>query len=596
MAAFSTQTAEEIIREYLLFRGFVATTRSLEAELKSDRDKGLSVENLVQQIFNFIAGFDLDGLLFFWDQLSRRFFSRTEASFSASAKKLETSLKRYYLVHCIESMRQDKVTQFFETMATEIHVPEWQEWWILPFIKNPETHPNFESYFAKSWLESLHISLFNFLSSVLHSISLPFLLEIQKEKGKYTAPAMVSRPSSILTVPEITETRITPLKLPVDETETKLDHQDTRGPAAPATPGQPPTSAPLASESIAEDVSADETERPPFETGESGVYREHEAAVQRVLLSPSGFFAASLDINNTLHVWSCSPSRIVPRHRMAYPAEDSVTCFAWMGPEEHTLAVAHRSAQITLLETHGLKPADTMQLANMRDIRAIACSPAGWQLLACAVTDSLEGRGLVVFVDATTRTVARSTVVAADAVAQSLRFNHDGRLLVAGLSDGRVAVVDPGQCAVLQCWAAHHSPILDVKFSPGDGSVVSLGSDGLLLRTPLAPPQRALLLLDMVLDRSTTLAPGLHRLCTDQADEYVLLFHQSSGVPGSTGAGRLEIHRLRRGERTGCDVFGAVDGLTQVAALDWCVASGVCVCATADGLVHSYSINSTDTS
>jgi hypothetical protein len=41
--AFSVGSLDELILEYLLWRGFVGTYRSLQADIRSDKDRGFQV-------------------------------------------------------------------------------------------------------------------------------------------------------------------------------------------------------------------------------------------------------------------------------------------------------------------------------------------------------------------------------------------------------------------------------------------------------------------------------------------------------------------------------------------------------------------------
>lgn len=65
-------------------------------------------------------------------------------------------------------------------------------WWhcqVLPFVKSPETHPTFEIYFTRPWLDTFTLSLNNFLSTVLQNIPLPTLLSFDDEQLKLRAMA-----------------------------------------------------------------------------------------------------------------------------------------------------------------------------------------------------------------------------------------------------------------------------------------------------------------------------------------------------------------------------------------------------------------------
>ena len=49
-----------------------------------------------------------------------------------SAKKLELSLKRYYVVCAVQASRPDKVAEFFERLGTDLQAAEWRDWFRTP--------------------------------------------------------------------------------------------------------------------------------------------------------------------------------------------------------------------------------------------------------------------------------------------------------------------------------------------------------------------------------------------------------------------------------------------------------------------------------
>jgi len=70
-----------------------------------------------------------------------------------------------------------QVNEFFHTLAGELTVqPEWAEWFVIPFLRDPATHPAFETFFTRAWLDSFTFSLHNFLSTVFQNLPLPALL------------------------------------------------------------------------------------------------------------------------------------------------------------------------------------------------------------------------------------------------------------------------------------------------------------------------------------------------------------------------------------------------------------------------------------
>ena len=62
------QYFDEQIREYLLFRGFVSTLKAFDADIKSEKEKGLRADKWVLQIHNYkLISYQtlLQSLLFF---------------------------------------------------------------------------------------------------------------------------------------------------------------------------------------------------------------------------------------------------------------------------------------------------------------------------------------------------------------------------------------------------------------------------------------------------------------------------------------------------------------------------------------------------
>ncbi|KAF0556422.1 WD40 repeat-like protein [Gigaspora margarita] len=173
----SIQPIEELIKEYLLFRGFSLTFRSFETDCRNDRDKGFHAEKIIEELYSFIANSDINGLLDYWEYLNIRYFSRLDARYFGSVKKFKLSLLRYYLVYATQQKRKEKVLEFFDTFEADLNGnSEWSKWFGLPFSKNPAADPYFEPFFTKQWLETFTASLHNFLNTIFQNMPWPSLL------------------------------------------------------------------------------------------------------------------------------------------------------------------------------------------------------------------------------------------------------------------------------------------------------------------------------------------------------------------------------------------------------------------------------------
>uniref|UniRef100_A0A6J0VK79 WD repeat-containing protein 91 n=1 Tax=Pogona vitticeps TaxID=103695 RepID=A0A6J0VK79_9SAUR len=181
MAAAAERT-DELVREYLLFRGFTNTLKQLDAEIKADKEKGFRVDKIVDQLLQFVHSYDLAALRDYWSYLDRRLFSRLEDVYRPTVNKLKISLYRYYLVHTIQTNRNDKTQEFFLKQGSELqNQAEWKDWFALPFVLNPDTNPTFASYFSRQWADTFIVSLHNFLSVLFQCMPVPVILNFETE-------------------------------------------------------------------------------------------------------------------------------------------------------------------------------------------------------------------------------------------------------------------------------------------------------------------------------------------------------------------------------------------------------------------------------
>ncbi|XP_062914387.1 WD repeat-containing protein 91 [Mobula hypostoma] len=180
--ASAVERMDKLVREYLLYREFSSTLKVLDAEMKADKEKGCRVDKIVEHLQHLVQGYDLSGLREYWNYLDRRLFRRLEDAYRHTVNKLRTSLNRYYLVHTVQSNRIDKTQEFFQKYSLELqNQPEWKEWFILPFIPNPEQNQVFATYFSKQWAETFLVSLHNFLSVLFQCMPVPVLLSFDEE-------------------------------------------------------------------------------------------------------------------------------------------------------------------------------------------------------------------------------------------------------------------------------------------------------------------------------------------------------------------------------------------------------------------------------
>lgn len=76
------QYMDEMIREYLLFRGFTATVKAFDSDLKIDKEKGFRVDKIIDQLWHFINSYDLNALRELWGHLDTHMFAKLESNFT----------------------------------------------------------------------------------------------------------------------------------------------------------------------------------------------------------------------------------------------------------------------------------------------------------------------------------------------------------------------------------------------------------------------------------------------------------------------------------------------------------------------------------
>ncbi|CAG9835627.1 unnamed protein product [Diabrotica balteata] len=180
-----TQFMDEMIREYLLYRGFGSTLKAFDAELKADKMKSFRVDKIIDQLIFFINSYDLNSLRELWGHLNRHMFSKLESNFLPSIRKLENEVLKMYLVNTVYNNKPEKMNDFFLKMTPELqNQNEWKDWFVLPYVKNPEENPTFALHFTKQWQDKVLISLHNFLATIIQYMPTPTLMHYEEDVTK----------------------------------------------------------------------------------------------------------------------------------------------------------------------------------------------------------------------------------------------------------------------------------------------------------------------------------------------------------------------------------------------------------------------------
>ncbi|XP_021909302.1 WD repeat-containing protein 91 homolog isoform X2 [Carica papaya] len=180
------QYAEELVREFMIFRGFTNTLQAFEAELCTDVGKGFQVDKLLDLIFSvYIPKFQAEKLVGLLSFFKKCLSSSSETTFVATLAKLEVSILRYYIVYATQSGRKDKVVEFFGMNGNDLlqSGKDWTPWFAIPYLKNPSLDSQFRIYFTKEWYEALRLSVMNFFSVIFNNTRIPALLKISSDQN-----------------------------------------------------------------------------------------------------------------------------------------------------------------------------------------------------------------------------------------------------------------------------------------------------------------------------------------------------------------------------------------------------------------------------
>ncbi|KAK9094499.1 hypothetical protein Scep_025968 [Stephania cephalantha] len=163
--------ADELVKEFLVFRGFTNTLQTFETELSTDIGKGFQVDKILDLIFlEYVPKFQTEKLVGLLGFLKQYYSASIDTVFLSTLSKLEVSILRYFIIHALQSGRKEKVIEFFASNGNNLLLRshEWVPWFAIPYLKSPNLDPQFRIYFSKEWLDAVHLSTRNFLSEMFN--------------------------------------------------------------------------------------------------------------------------------------------------------------------------------------------------------------------------------------------------------------------------------------------------------------------------------------------------------------------------------------------------------------------------------------------
>lgn len=125
------QYAEELVREFLVFRGFTDTLQAFDSELSTDIGKGFQVDKIIDLIFSvYIPRYQADKLVGLFDFFKQCLAPSMDRVYIEALGKLEGSVLRYYIVNAVQSGAKNKAVEFFGMYGNDLFQKDqdWTHW------------------------------------------------------------------------------------------------------------------------------------------------------------------------------------------------------------------------------------------------------------------------------------------------------------------------------------------------------------------------------------------------------------------------------------------------------------------------------------
>ena len=221
--------ADDMVLEYIAFRGFTETFRSFSLARADDRANRGSFDArfAVDALLRPARDLDALGLLDAWDFLEARFFGNLDAELAAHVGGLRCGVYRLFCVTAVRDGQRHSATALLAELArrdaedargrppARAAAPgddggdralwflddgddgagaaadargapdarngsRWREWFAMPHLPEPHKDPLFAVYFTQKWRDAFVGSLRNFLATVFAQAPPPKLLLLQK--------------------------------------------------------------------------------------------------------------------------------------------------------------------------------------------------------------------------------------------------------------------------------------------------------------------------------------------------------------------------------------------------------------------------------
>ncbi|GFP81046.1 WD repeat-containing protein 91 homolog [Phtheirospermum japonicum] len=515
--------AEELVREFLVFRGFTNTLQAFEKELATDIGKGFQVDKILDLIFStYIPKFESEKLI---DLLSffRNCFSYSDSNLIAVLSKLEQSILRYYIVNALKFGRKDKVLEFFGSSGNDLMRSDesWSSWFAIPYLQNPHLDPQFRVYFTEAWFRALHLSIRNFLSEVLDGLRTPALLKISSERDtvnrlKKEIKQLNLKLSQVQTLLEEKEALLRLSRSGAEEAfvRPRMFRANSTSIIEKREPFQIRDNAQVLESRVSRSNSNNNSDNEnrssvirqvlvdDSDFGNSDLQNEedftevkavwqdtflgHTSPISCSRFSASGDNIASASIDGTVRIWTYDSSAPTSRNATIYCGAE-IMSLEWDCKSDRLLLIGTSDGGIKAWNVDAKRVVcDLNSNEAYPSILDLKCSPVEPIFVSAAASrrqgtgyfDSLGFASLTVWNMRTWKAMTVLPLGNDPPAISSLSFNHNGKLLAAGAADGMIHMFDMSAGQQVTGWPAHDSAISSILFGHDETSIFSLGTDG----------------------------------------------------------------------------------------------------------------------
>ncbi|XP_024940269.1 WD repeat-containing protein 91 isoform X2 [Cephus cinctus] len=296
-------------------------------------------------------------------------------------------------------------------------------------------------------------------------------------------------------------------------------------------------------------------------------YTEHKTSIIQCKSNASGSYVATGDADGIIKIWTPipSPKTVATFTSTTANSNKAVTALDWISKNERYFLHGDNNGLIQLHDTRDCKTLWEIQNEGSR-IVTLLCNPAE-STFVCSLSDSNEGKLLLY--DIKTKKLERTLPMEQNVTALCCTYNHNGQLLITGLSNGNILIHDLRRNEIIDNLSCHSSPVIDIELINDYTNICAQSEDGKLCQRSLNHTSKTIWETKVKIEKN-----AVHgKLFTfDQSGSHMLLCTQSGG----------NIYKMPPGMQGKVLELGGHKGTL---CCDWSTAnqSGTCITGGAEG-------------